>query len=48
MQDVSARMGAARSRVLVNVSRAILANGAAEAEIRTCIRTLQEQARQLL
>ena len=48
MQDVRSRMGAARARVLVNVSRAILANGAAEAEMRSCIQTLQEQARQLL
>jgi orotidine-5'-phosphate decarboxylase len=48
MQDVLARMSGARSRVLVNVSRAILANGAAEAELRTSIRSLQEQARQLL
>ena len=48
MQDVRARMSAGRSRILVNVSRAILANGTAEAELRACMRALQEQARQLL
>ena len=48
MSDVLARMGAARSRVLPTVSRAILANGSAEADLRSSIRTLQEQARQLL
>ncbi len=48
LQDVHTRMAAARSRVLPNVSRAILANGAAEADLRTTLRALQEQARQLL
>jgi orotidine-5'-phosphate decarboxylase len=48
MEDVRARMPSARSRILVNVSRAILANGSAEAELRGCMRALQEQARQLL
>lgn len=48
IQDVLTRMPAARGRVLPNVSRAILANGVSVAEIRTTIRTLQEQARQLL
>lgn len=47
MQDVLARMPAARGRVLPNVSRAILANGAGEGEIRATIRTLQQQARAL-
>jgi orotidine-5'-phosphate decarboxylase len=48
MRDVLLRMSAARSRILPSVSRAILANGAAEADLRTGIRALQEQARQLL
>jgi orotidine-5'-phosphate decarboxylase len=48
IQDVLTRMPTARGRVLPNVSRAILANGSSVAEIRTTIRTLQEQARQLL
>lgn len=48
IQDVLTRMPTARGRVLPNVSRAILANGASVADIRTTIRTLQEQARQLL
>jgi len=48
MQDVLKRMPSAKGRVLPNVSRAILANGGAAAEIRTTIRSLQDQARQLL
>lgn len=48
MEDVRARMNAARARVLPNVSRAILANGAGEAEIRSTLRALQTQARALL
>ncbi len=48
MADVLKRMPAARGRVLPNVSRAILANGTTGDEIRTTIRTLQEQARTLL
>jgi len=48
MQDVLIRMPGARGRVLPNVSRAILANGAAPADIRHTIRALQEQARALL
>jgi orotidine-5'-phosphate decarboxylase len=48
LQDVRARMGAARSRILPSVSRAILANGASEADLRTTIRALQAQARELL
>lgn len=47
MQDILARMPAARGRVLPNVSRAILANGAREGEMRSTIRTLQQQARAL-
>lgn len=46
--DVLARMPAARGRVLPNVSRAILANGGAPAEIASAIRALQDQARALL
>ena len=48
IQDVLARMPAARGRVLPNVSRAILANGSSAGEIGTTIRALQEQARALL
>jgi orotidine-5'-phosphate decarboxylase len=48
IQDVLTRMPAARGRVLPNVSRAILANGAGVSEIRTTIRALQQQANQLL
>lgn len=48
MQDVLTRMPGARGRVLPNVSRAILANGAGPGEIRTTIRALQQQARDLL
>lgn len=48
IEDVLTRMPEARGRVLPNVSRAILANGASEAEIRSTIRSLQEQARALL
>jgi orotidine-5'-phosphate decarboxylase len=48
MDDVRSRMGAARGRVLPNVSRAILANGASEADLRATLRALQAQARVLL
>lgn len=48
LQDVLTRMPSARGRVLPNVSRAILANGGSVAEIRTTIRSLQDQARALL
>ena len=48
IQDVLTRMPAARGRVLPNVSRAILANGAGVGEIRTTIRVLQQQANELL
>jgi orotidine-5'-phosphate decarboxylase len=48
MDDVRSRMGAARARVLPNVSRAILANGASESDLRTTLRALQLQARALL
>ena len=48
MQDVLTRMPQARGRVLPNVSRAILANGASTAEIRTTIRALQQEANKLL
>ncbi len=46
--DVQARMPNARGRVLPSVSRAILANGVSDSDIRTCIKTLQTQARELL
>ncbi|WP_129776282.1 orotidine-5'-phosphate decarboxylase [Peristeroidobacter soli] len=48
IQDVLKRMPSARGRVLPNVSRAILANGGSVSDIRTTIRSLQEQARGLL
>jgi orotidine-5'-phosphate decarboxylase len=48
LQDVLTRMPSAKGRVLPNVSRAILANGGSVAEIRTTIRSLQDQARELL
>jgi orotidine-5'-phosphate decarboxylase len=48
LQDVLTRMPSAKGRVLPNVSRAILANGGSVAEIRTTIRSLQDQARALL
>jgi orotidine-5'-phosphate decarboxylase len=48
LQDVLTRMPSAKGRVLPNVSRAILANGGSVAEIRTTIRALQHQARELL
>lgn len=48
IQDVLKRMPAARGRVLPNVSRAILANGGSVADIKTTIRSLQDQARELL
>jgi orotidine-5'-phosphate decarboxylase len=48
MQNVLTRMPTAKGRVLPNVSRAILANGGSVAEIRTTIRSLQNQSRALL
>jgi len=48
MRDVLARMPTGRSRVLPNVSRAILANGSRRDDIRTTIAVLQDQARELL
>jgi orotidine-5'-phosphate decarboxylase len=47
MHDIAIRMPRARGRVLPNVSRAILANGATIDAMRTTIRSLQEQAREL-
>lgn len=47
IQDIRARMPNARGRILPNVSRAILANGASVGEIRTTIRELQRQAAQI-
>jgi orotidine-5'-phosphate decarboxylase len=48
LQDVLTRMPSARGRVLPNVSRAILANGGSVGDIRTTIRALQNQARDLV
>lgn len=48
IQDVVTRMPAGLGRVLPSVSRAILANGAAREDIRTAIRSLQDQARSAL
>ncbi|GFE89210.1 orotidine-5'-phosphate decarboxylase [Steroidobacter agaridevorans] len=48
IQDVLKRMPSARGRVLPNVSRAILANGGEVSDIRTTIRSLQDQSRELL
>jgi orotidine-5'-phosphate decarboxylase len=48
IHDVKTRMPGARGRVLPSVSRAILANGANDTDIRASIRALQEQARELL
>jgi orotidine-5'-phosphate decarboxylase len=48
MRDIAARMPNAKGRVLPNVSRAILANGSAPADIRTTVRALQDEARHLL
>lgn len=48
LQDVLTRMPSARGRVLPNVSRAILANGGSVGDIRTTIRALQDQARDLV
>ena len=48
LADARVRMGAARARVLPNVSRAILANGASESEIRATLDALKSQSRQLL
>lgn len=48
IQDVLKRMPSARGRVLPNVSRAILANGGSVSDIKATIRSLQDQARELL
>jgi len=48
MQDILARMPEARGRVLPNVSRAILAGGAARADMKRTIERLKSEARQLL
>jgi orotidine-5'-phosphate decarboxylase len=47
IRDVGQRMPNARGRVLPSVSRAILANGSGSSEMRTTIRTLQHEAREL-
>jgi orotidine-5'-phosphate decarboxylase len=48
MRDIAVRMPNAKSRVLASVSRAILANGSTPQDMRTTIRALQQDARQLL
>ena len=48
MRDIAVRMPNAKGRVLANVSRAILANGSTAQDIRSTIRALQDEARQLL
>lgn len=47
VQDIQARMPQARGRILASVSRAILANGTAESDIRTTIRELQRQTQDI-
>jgi orotidine-5'-phosphate decarboxylase len=48
MQDVIHRMPTGRGRVLPSVSRAILARGSGNSEIKATIRGLQNEARELL
>lgn len=48
IHDVKTRMPNARGRVLPSVSRAILANGSRDTDIRTSIKALQDQSRELL
>jgi orotidine-5'-phosphate decarboxylase len=48
IDDVKVRMPNARGRVLPSVSRAILANGSSDTDIRASIQALQEQARALM
>jgi orotidine-5'-phosphate decarboxylase len=48
IEDVQVRMPQARGRVLPSVSRAILSNGCSLSDLRTTIRQLREQARELL
>lgn len=48
IRDVKTRMPNALGRVLPSVSRAILANGSRDVDIRTSIRALQDQSRELL
>ena len=48
MHDIAVRMPQARGRVLPNVSRAIIANGASLEAMRTTIRALQAQASELV
>lgn len=48
MRDIAIRMPNAKGRVLANVSRAILANGSTVSDIRSTVRALQDEARQLL
>jgi len=48
LEDVRVRMLQARGRILPSVSRAVLANGYGLSELRSTIRQLKEQARELL
>lgn len=48
LEDIRTRMPNAHGRILANVSRAILANGASTEEIRATIRALQQRARMLM
>lgn len=48
LEDVRKRMSQVRGRVLPTVSRAVLANGCSLGDLRTSIRQLQEQAREML
>lgn len=46
--DVARRMPSARARVLPSVSRAVLANGTSEGELRRAIQTMRDEARRIL
>ena len=48
LEDVAARFGSARSRVLPSISRAIIAQGTTQSEIATTLRALTEKAKYLL
>lgn len=48
LDDIALRFGPARTRVIPSVSRAIIAQGTNESEIRTTIRALGEKAKRLL
>jgi orotidine-5'-phosphate decarboxylase len=48
IDDIAARFGAARTRVLPSLSRGIIAQGTSESEIRAVIQSLGEKAKRLL